>query len=609
VALRGAREALLFAACLAATGCAAEPNREPTGAAVTARAWLERGDAIAFESALAADPERALDLLRDVGDALAGRADRRDPIAAFVAEVYRRHLERLADEGPARWRADEPRLLLALAVFDPARYARDAAFRDLVAATDFVSRLRAVPGPLRGAVVEELGAQPAAAFDLVEQIAVDVGAAPRSSRPRDLPFSSSIGRCAEGGADPIEASFFVLRSEMFYRAEVTRFLAAVVALAPDRTVVVVTDESMRHAIAAVPALASVRFVATLGRNYSPWPRDPFLFCRRADGGLSLLARPYRQPGREADADLARTLVQGLPEALDRAWGGARWSRAPIPFHNGQVLFADDAAWLSIHSVELLVLQSLRLDRVPVQEFRTAAGVARYMDVTRASATELGRLYGVTPRFVHSLEPAGASAEPTALMHALGGGAGFDLDSLLTVLPSGSGTAPTALVADVAAGRRLVTSASAADLESLREAYGFVPTAPALREVLGLAQQSERARRLGSFVDLVASHLTRQGLRVIRLPLLLVPSSLVRDGDQSTAPDFLLTWNNVVLERRHGALRAEGFTSGLPLGDATATATFARAGCELRLLPLLPRSVVLNGGYRCASNHLRAPIRE
>jgi hypothetical protein len=572
---------------------------------VAALSWLERGDAAAFESALAADPESAPELLRGVGETLVTRADRRDQIAAFVAAAFRRHLERLAAEGPARWRADEPRLLLALAFFDPARYAGDAVFRDLVASTGFVARLRAVPAPLRDAVVEELGAEPTAEFDLVERIAVDVGAAPRSSRERELPASSAIGRCAEREADPIEASFFVLESEMFHRAEVTRFLEAVVALDPDRTVVVVADGSMRQAIAAEPALARVRFVASLGRKYSPWPRDPFLFCRRADGGLALAARSYRQPGREADADLARTLVQGLPEELDRAWGGVRWSRAPIPFHNGQVLFADGAAWLSIHSVELLDLQRLGLERVPVAEFRTAAGVARYMDVTRSSADELGRFYGATPRFVHPLEPEGTPAEPTALMRALGGGAGFDLDSLLTVLPNGSGAAPTALVADVALGRRLVESASAADLEPLREAYGFLPTAPALRESLAQAQQSERARRLDAFLDLVASHLARNGLRVARLPLLLVPNELVRDGDRATLPDFLLTWNNVVLERRRGALRAEGFRSGFPLGDASATASFARAGSELRLLPLLPRSVVLNGGYRCASNHLRA----
>jgi len=569
---------------------------------------LEVGNAAGFESALAADPDHAPDLLRALGESLAAQAQRRDVITAFAGEVFRLHIERLAAEGPTRWRADEPRTLLALALFDPARYADDAAFRDLVDATSPTSRLRAVPPPLRAAAVEELGAEATATFDLVERIAVESGVAPRSSRDRELSYSSSSARCDEEGADPIEASFFVLASEMFYREEVLRFLGAVVALDPERTVVVITDGSMRRVIAADPALSRVRFVPSLGRGYSPWPRDPFLLCRRPDGGVALLARPYRQPGREADADLARAVVQGLPEDLDRAWGGVRWSRAPIPFHNGQVLFADKTAWMSIHSVELLDLERLGLDRVPVAEFGTAAGVERYLEVTRSSALELGHFYGVTPRFVHPLASGGAVVAPTELMKKLGGGAGFDLDSLMTVLPAGSRTAPTALVADLALGRRLVASASAADLDPLREAFGFLSAGPALREALALAQESERARRLDSFLELVASHLTGQGLRVLRLPLLLVPTALVRDGDQTTALDFLLTWSNVVLERRRGGIRAEGFASGFPLGDAMATRAFSSAGCDLRLLPPLPRSIVLNGGYRCASNHLRRPIR-
>ncbi|MGH7855842.1 MAG: hypothetical protein ACREQY_00815, partial [Candidatus Binatia bacterium] len=342
------------------------------------------------------------------------------------------------------------------------------------------------------------------------------------------------------------------------------------------------------------------------------PRDPFLYCRQADGRIVLLARPNLQPGREADADLARALVQGLPDDLDRAWGGVRWSRAPIPFHNGQVVFAAGSAWMSIHSVELLALAKLGLDRVPVAEFGSSAGAARYLATTRTAAAELARFYGVTPRIVHPVAGDGAPADSTALMRTLSGGAGFDLDSWMTLLPAHSeadaGAAPTALVGDLGHGRRLVESAADGDLEPLREAYGFLPATPDLRDALVAAQGSERARGLAAFLDLVAAHLARQGLRVSRLPLLLVPTSLLRDGDQAPAPDFLLTWANVVLERKGGKLHAEGFASGFPKGDAVATDAFGRAGAELRLLPPLARSIVLNGGYRCASNHLRRPIR-
>jgi hypothetical protein len=80
--------------------------------------------------------------------------------------------------------------------------------------------------------------------------------------------------------------------------------------------------------------------------------------------------------------------------------------------------------------------------------------------------------------------------------------------------------------------------------------------------------------------------------------------LLADAAGLAHPEFLLTWNNVVVERRDGAARAEGFASLFPPGDAAAGQTFADAGVRLDLLPPLRRSVVLNGGYRCASNHRR-----
>jgi hypothetical protein len=66
------------------------------------------------------------------------------------------------------------------------------------------------------------------------------------------------------------------------------------------------------------------------------------------------------------------------------------------------------------------------------------------------------------------------------------------------------------------------------------------------------------------------------------------------------PGYLLTWNNVVLEPG----RAEGFASGIANADALARNAFKGAGYELVLFPPLKRSVELNGGYRCASNHVR-----
>ena len=69
-------------------------------------------------------------------------------------------------------------------------------------------------------------------------------------------------------------------------------------------------------------------------------------------------------------------------------------------------------------------------------------------------------------------------------------------------------------------------------------------------------------------------------------------------------EFFLTWDNVVVETRKDGVRAEGFASLLPSGDAQARETFQALGVRLDLFPPLVRSVILNGGYRCASNHVR-----
>jgi hypothetical protein len=75
-------------------------------------------------------------------------------------------------------------------------------------------------------------------------------------------------------------------------------------------------------------------------------------------------------------------------------------------------------------------------------------------------------------------------------------------------------------------------------------------------------------------------------------------------------DFWITWNNVVVEpRAGGGFRAEGFASLLAGADARVERVFAEVGIHLDMLPPLVHSVVLNGGYRCASNHLRAAAGE
>jgi hypothetical protein len=191
------------------------------------------------------------------------------------------------------------------------------------------------------------------------------------------------------------------------------------------------------------------------------------------------------------------------------------------------------------------------------------------------------------------------------MRTIGGGAGYDLDSLLTLLPGGKGKPATALVGDLTLGRGLLDRASADDWKTLRATYGLEPDGPAFAAALAAAQADSGAAALDSFLDLTAAHLVDEGLRVRRLPLLSVPVGLLRDREAYGHPNFLLTWNNVVVETRGGKARAEGFASRFAPGDRLAGEIFGEAGVSLKLLPPLIKSIVLNGGYRCASNHVRA----
>jgi hypothetical protein len=187
------------------------------------------------------------------------------------------------------------------------------------------------------------------------------------------------------------------------------------------------------------------------------------------------------------------------------------------------------------------------------------------------------------------------------MERLGGGAGFDLDSYLTLLPRRGGP-PTALVADLDSGRELLSKLQDGDWQHLRSGFGLARAPAELRQPLDRYQMTPRGRRFAVFLDEVAKYLAEQGLPVERLPHLLVPTDLL--AEDFDYPDFQLTWNNVVVETSQHAMAAEGFSSLLERGDDQARRIFERAGYQLKLLPPLIPSILHNGGYRCASNHLR-----
>lgn len=410
----------------------------------------------------------------------------------------------------------------------------------------------------------------------------------RGALERRIPYSAGELRFNDEAENPLTASIYSLPSQFFSPEEAESFLASVRKIAPDRTLIVLTDLPLRRA-------DNLKLLKSQGRAYSPWPRDPFSLVRSPSGAVRVLVRPNLQPGREEDANLGRELVQRLPDDLDRAWGRVSWAESPVPFHNGQVLLTRDGAWITLHTLEPHILSALKLDSVPVETFTAAAGVGRYVAAAKKAAVELSTLYGRPVRFVHPLE----SETPSALMRRLGGGAGYDLDSIVTLLPRTGGL--TALVADLDLGRELLAKMTPEDWQALREGYGLEPSG--LAETMKAAQTS--AAGLDGFLDLIAAHLAQEGLAVRRLPILSVPVSLLRDREGLTHSEFLITWNNVVAETRNGRLRAEGFSSLIPSGDRIARETFAAAGSSLDLFPPLIHSVILNGGYRCASNHVRS----
>jgi len=118
----------------------------------------------------------------------------------------------------------------------------------------------------------------------------------------------------------------------------------------------------------------------------------------------------------------------------------------------------------------------------------------------------------------------------------------------------------------------------------------------------------RARDLDEFLEALAAHLAETA-PVTRIPLLLAPTAALAAREELQHDDFLIGWNNVVLSTSPGGLIVEGFASGIERGDEIAAEAFGIANVRVRYLPPLISSVIRGGGYRCATNHLRAaPIR-
>ena len=492
---------LLFGFAVGATGAEIPPipplppDSWPAAAAAEpfARALLAQEPAGDLARALDQEPQLLPRILRNLGSAMMSTD------AALVENLHQ-YLTDVARSAKTN--------VASIVILDPLRFLEDAAFRTRM--TGFLPQTMAgFTKEMAAVVLDELNASASLDFDTFEKIAAAHRVVRRASSARRIPFNDKL-QMPDDGSGPIDTSFYSLSSAFFKPDEAKSFLDAVHAASPKRHIVVLGDSAIRRSLPAY-----VTFIDDHARAYTPWPRDPFTLARQGKS-VVFVNRPNIQPNREEDQNMARALVE--------QWDDASWTVAPIPFHNGQILLTPAAVWISIHSLEAQV--------------GPHGSRAQYLD----AAMQLQKFYRRPVRFVHPMDD----------IEALGGGAGFDLDSVVTILPPSN-----ALVGDLK--------------------YRGV--------------NSPKAAALQQFLDGIAGELRRDGMTVRRLPLILVPFQ---------PADYLITWNNVVLENR----RAEGFASGIPEADAFARKTFAAAGYKLVLFPPLMRSIVLGGGYRCASNHLR-----
>jgi hypothetical protein len=553
---------------------------QPQIAEPFARELIARVPPAAFDAAASANPELVPAVFRNLGTALLSHDSQLQTLVKrYATAIVREHAAHI----PREFSDDDLHMLVTYQVLDPLRYGEDEEYRRAIDTILPSSLNPSLPETLRRADINELNRVAPISFDTAEALAVSAGLI-RASGSRFV--ANSNATITIDGNEPIEASIYSINSRFVKLDEAKRFLAAVRAAAPQRRIVVIGDEPMKSAL--TKELAPIYFVNNFNRPLTPWPRDPFSIARAANGNVVFINRPNQQHNREEDASMVRVLLNEFPKPLDDVWK-PRWTTGATSFHNGQILLTPKNVWISMHSVEFRALELLGIDHVPVEQFGSPAGIARYTDAVQRAANELSKLYNRPVRFVHELP------HTPQQIATLGGGAGFDLDSIVTLLPNADGSID-ALVGDVSLGTKLAASAN--EWQQLEKTYSL--TANARDAVLNF-QSDPSSIGLQRFLDQCATDLAAHGINVRRLPLVMIPTSLlINEDERPETPYFLVTANNVVLERN----RAEGFASGLPIVDSAARATFKSAGYDLTLFPPLPRSVVLNGGYRCASNEVR-----
>ncbi|MGD8330679.1 MAG: hypothetical protein PVJ49_14695 [Acidobacteriota bacterium] len=574
------------------------PTDQPAIGPPASTAFSATSSDIELEAALAADPVAQADWLRRMAVRLAGEGADLDAAQRHAAGVLRLRGERLARHD-ATWPDTQSDAFLALLLIDPRRFLYDGDFRASVAPVLVDGVSDRVPAQARRRMATRL-----AAFDfgLLERIKVAWGLVPRPSRTREVPFEA-IG-FDYGSQAPIRASIYSLPSRYFNVDEATRFLRSVHAITPQRRIVVLSNGALIDELRPLATEMPLVLLDSLGRRYSPWPRDPFFATVSARGPVTLVVRPNIQAQRELDVFMAREIVQDLPDDVDREWQHVQWTMAPVPFHGGHMLSTPTTTWVSAVTLLPRVKEILGTgDKIDLQALRDPQVLRSFLTALEMAGTEFQETFNQPVRFVHAL-PVGVGAEELdALQTVLGGGDARDLDSIITIVES-AGEPVRALVGDVTLGSELIEDAPDSDIQRLRALYHLQPTVDELRQQLADGHRTSRNRQFDAFLDASAAYLQRLGLEVTRLPLLDVSQRLIPPELSDGRPSFLINWNNVVLEEVDGGVRAEGFASGMAVTDKKMREIYADAGVNLDYVAPLALSVLRDGGYRCASNHVR-----
>lgn len=427
-----------------------------------------------------------------------------------------------------------------------------------------------------------------------------------SSRRYVVPDAFSL-ICSDG---IIDTSFFSLPHAYFTLAEMADFALDIRANFPNRRILIMTDVAslepvVKEKFLRVMDRAEVNVLDTVGRSYSPWPRDPFLPVWNQDHFLHFLIRPNLQSGRKSDSFMAREIIQSLPTKLEKDLGVVTWSFSALPFHGGQFLMTESHVWCSLFSFYERVLEQLGSSSLDAKEMATEEGWGRLAQAVISSKNDYEKYFARKFRFVHPLPPELSEADLLTLPSALIGGSGFDLDSLFTVAQVPDSGKEVAAIGSIAMGIQLIMQSGDEELYGFQRKFKLTCDGDSFKSMLLEHNQLPKASRLEEFLDLLTSEMKRQGVEVVRLPLILVPSASAsgRPPIQNQSESFVIGWNNVVLETSGNQLYAEGFGMHWPSGDSLAQELYKKIHIRLRLLHPLVESIVAGGGYRCASFHV------